>query len=230
MNKPIRLPFLEANYFSTNYFVDSLLLVGGGTPPAQNWLKEVAYNKELWCIDHGVDCCYQAGLVPKHLIGDGDSASSEAWQWAQAHGAQIAKFPPEKDDTDTQLTLHMAEKEHKFVILTAALGGRFDHAYSTVFSFGVSQLRGCIADNRECIFFLHTGEKLNLTFAQTPKALSILPITPEVSITFKGVKWELEKAQITLNKPYAISNETLNNTAEITLHNGTAGIYICWVE
>ena len=52
------------------------------------------------------------------------------------NGALITKVPTKKDVTDTQLALQMIKAEYNeaVVIMTGAWGGRFDHAFSAVFS------------------------------------------------------------------------------------------------
>ena len=231
MNKNmIVLPHIQAE-FSYPLPDKELLLAGGGRPPAPEWLCAAASGRRLWCIDHGIDCCCRAGLLPQRLIGDGDSASQEAWHWAMLHNVEIAKFPPEKDYTDTQLTLEMAAGENSFVILTAALGGRFDHAYSTIFSFGSSGLKGCIADDREAVFFLHTEESVRLALSKKPKAISLLPVSAEVTgVNISGVHWELEDVVLTQSCPYAVSNEAEENVLSVSVGMGILAVYICWQE
>ena len=116
-------------------FQQACLLVVGGRAPEVEWLRKASEGRIVWAVDHGLDACLAAGIVPQRLIGDGDSAAPAAWHFAEKKGIPIEKFPPEKDDTDTQLALRIA-KEAGFpaAIVTGAFGGRFDHALSTVMS------------------------------------------------------------------------------------------------
>ena len=230
-NNCLVLPGLQIEYQSHHKTDQELLLVSGGRAPSERWLKNVASHRMLWCIDHGIDCCYSAGLLPQKLIGDGDSASSLAWSWAESNDVPIARFPVQKDYTDTQLALEMAESAGYFVILTGAMGGRFDHAYSTIFSFGHSHLHGCIADDREAVLFLHQKESINLNFLQSPKAISLLPLTKKTEgVSIDSVLWPLEDAVLHQSLPYAVSNELKNNNACISLKSGILAVYICWYE
>lgn len=208
-----------------------LLLAGGGRAPASNWLCQAASGRQLWCIDRGIDCCHRAGLVPLRLIGDGDSATEQSWQWAEENKVPIAKFPVKKDYTDTQLALEMAAAEQKYVVLTGAMGGRFDHAYSTIFSFGHSNIQGCIADEQETVFFLRGKEKITLTLRRHARAISLLPLTAAASgVTIQGVYWPLQDAELTQGLPYAVSNEAAGEKISIALDNGILAVYICWQE
>ena len=129
------LPQLTAVSASPAVPQEAGLLVSGGRAPDVRWLREAAQGRRLIAVDHGLDACQKAGLRPASLIGDGDSASPLAWQQAKASGIPIHAFPPEKDDTDTQLALTIAQEEGMpAALLTGVFGGRFDHAYSTIFS------------------------------------------------------------------------------------------------
>ena len=119
---------------------NQLLLVGGGREPEEKWLLEAAKGRNLWCIDHGMDICHRLRLMPELVLGDFDSCSPDSLQWAQSNGAEIEKFNPQKDFTDTQAALQRVNDSDTFCILTGALGKRFDHTYSTVFTFGNTSL------------------------------------------------------------------------------------------
>lgn len=226
----ITLPEFHAAY-SSPLPREELLLAGGGRAPSGSWLRQAAMGRELWAIDRGVNCCCHAGLIPAKLIGDGDSATAQAWQWAEQSSVPIVKFPIKKDYTDTQLALEMAVSEQKFAILTGAMGGRFDHAYSTVFSFGHSNLQGCIADEQEAVFFLRGQEQLSISFRRHAKAISLLPLTAVASgVTIQGVYWPLQEAELVQGLPYAISNEALAEKISVSLSEGILAVYICWQE
>ncbi len=229
-NNIISLPEVHVSY-SAPLPPGELLLAGGGRAPAADWLCQAAGGRQLWCIDRGIDCCHRAGLVPLRLIGDGDSATEQSWQWAEENNVPIEKFPVKKDYTDTQLALEMAAAEQKYVVLTGAMGGRFDHAYSTIFSFGHSRLHGCIADEQEAVFFLRGNEKISLTFQKHAKAISLLPLTATASgVTIQGVYWPLQDAELTQELPYAVSNEADGEKITIALADGILAVYICWQE
>ena len=92
-------------------FQQACLLVVGGRAPDVEWLRKASEGRIVWAVDHGLDACLAAGIVPQRLIGDGDSAAPAAWHFAEEKGIPIEKFPPEKDDTDTQLALRIAKED-----------------------------------------------------------------------------------------------------------------------
>lgn len=229
MKNKIELPAFSAE-FSYPLPENELVLATGGRAPEAEWLTNVANKRTLWCIDHGIDYCYSANLLPQRLIGDGDSAANACWNWAQENKVRIEKFPPEKDYTDTQLALDMANSENAMIILTGAFGGRFDHAFSTAFTFAHSQLKGIMADEKEAMIFINGSESVSLNFLSFPKALSLLSFTQLAKgVTIDNVKWPLENKDLQQGFPYSVSNEATKNPVHISIANGILGIYLCWL-
>ena len=224
----IELPAFSAE-FSYPLPEKELLLATGGRAPKIDWLTKAAKQRTLWCIDHGIDYCYSAKLLPQRLIGDGDSAANACWNWARKNQVQVEKFPPEKDYTDTQLALNMAANENALIILTGAFGGRFDHAFSTAFTFAHSKLKGIMADEKEAMLFIKGGESVSLNFTSFPKALSLLSFTQFAKgVNIDNVKWPLENKALQQGFPYSVSNEATKNPVHISIADGILGIYLCW--
>ena len=221
-----------------------LVCIGGGRTPAKDWLTQLVQKFEkggtdrpIWAIDRGVNICRTLALPPTHLIGDGDSASSDAWTWAEGRGARVHSFPPEKDFTDTELALQIAAEQytHPLVILTAAFGGRLDHLMSTAAVAAHAPIPCVLADERETLFYLHAGESLTVTCDTPPRAISLLPFTEECTgVTTEGLYWELTGACITNRASLAVSNVLARDNAAqtFTVSNGGGilGVYLCHME
>ena len=106
----ISLPNLRL-YFHQDIFAEEYFMVAGGHTPELSWLKAAAAGRTLYCVDHGADACRAAGLSPSFFIGDGDSAGEDTLKWLQSSNAEIRRYPPEKDKTDTQLALELVAKK-----------------------------------------------------------------------------------------------------------------------
>ena len=226
------LPQLAATY-ACELPEQQFLLVAGGRPPATDWLQQAALHRLLWCIDHGADICRKANIVPQRLIGDGDSATPESWQWASSFSIPIDRYSPKKDLTDTQLALKKLAEEAPgaFVVLSGALGNRLDHTMSAVCSLAASPLNGCMADEQECVFFLHGSSTLSLSLSKHPKAISLLSISEEChGVSIEGVYWPLHGVILKHSFPYAISNELAQGekNCRISLSEGDLAIYVYW--
>lgn len=221
-----------------------VVCIGGGRPPAEGWLSGLVTQGEksgtdrpVWAIDRGVSICRAVHLPPALLIGDGDSADRAAWAWGAEKAARVHSFPPEKDDTDTALALHIASEEAlpPLLILTASFGGRLDHLMSTAAVAAHSSVPCVLADERESLFYLHDGETLHITCKNPPRAISLLPFTEECTgITTEGLYWELTNAHISNHTSLAVSNVLArNNSAKVftvSIEHGVLGVYLCHIE
>lgn len=231
-NPHIDLPEITL-FFARQRWTAELLLVTGGRPPTVDWLRKAADGRPLWCADHGVDVCRRAELRPARLIGDADSADAGAWQWAKDQGAVSETFSPEKDFTDTELALQKIREERPipFVVLTGAFGGRFDHAFSTLYSLVGSDLSGLLADDSELLLILRNGDAITGQMKKTPLALSLLPLTQECTgINLTGTRWRLCDATLSQNCPNAVSNRlsSKEENFSLSLKAGCLALYICW--
>ena len=207
----------------------TMLIVSGGRAPSLKWLKAIAPDKKICCVDHGIDACKAADILPDFLFGDNDSASSESWDWAETHNVTINKYPREKDLTDTQLALLQTAGNN--VILTGAFGGRLDHLFSNVHSFAAADIAGIIADEQELLVPLKGPAKLSMKFFRQPKAISLLSITEKCrQVSTTGLKWELTATDLYQANPYTVSNEQKKGTDTITVSTsaGVLGVYVFW--
>ena len=210
----------------------TVLLVLGGRSPKIGWLKDVSLNcSEIWAADSGGEICVKAGLLPKCLIGDFDSIGDKEKEWLTSRGAEIIQYPVEKDLTDYQLCLKIASQRGiNNVYVTGGWGGRFDHAYSNLFSalfgmsFGVRVI--CLADEIESLFYVYSGESIEINFKEIPQAFSLIPLGSSSIVSIDGAKWNLSFSEITQKFPYAISNEAENHSIIINAHEGAIGVYV----
>ncbi len=237
MSYTLTLPQFNAT-FSKSLPQTMTLLIAGGRAPQTFWLQEAAVNKDIWCADHGIDACIAASLIPHHLIGDGDSASSNGWAWSKAHHIPTEEFSPLKDLTDTQLALQKIKDNYEstFVIFTGVWGGRFDHAFSNIYSlqgFCDKNFSGCAADDKEVLLLLQGNSHVSISFSLLPESISLLPLAPSCTgVSIDGVYWPLDKVKLNTTLPYAISNKLANSSKQIkvSLTAGTIGIYCQWNE
>lgn len=225
MTQFIRLPQLKIFAPSTE---KNLMFISGGRPPTLEWLLDCSKDIDrIWCIDHGIDTCRQAELIPELLIGDLDSARSDSVEWAQQNNVAIERYPVDKDFTDTQLALDRAAKldESPYIIMTGAFGGRVDHLYATLFSCAQSPLKIFLADQREVIAFVRDGESIRLQFDIKPLALSLLPFSNVCKgVSVDGVHWALDRAELYQTLPNAVSNRVENDIVNVSIERGMLAI------
>ena len=227
---------------------DIELLVLGGDVPDPLWFKESApLFTHIWAVDAGVEICYQCGLCPDYLVGDRDSASSAAWDWAEKKGAQTHLYAKKKSVTDFQLALDLVAKsqdlqgKQKAVFLTGCFGGRMDHLLSnlsSLLSWRKELIPVGMADHKQGLFIVNnnTGEQ-TLSFQHPPKALSLFSLSAICKgVSIEGVLWPLDKVNLTADRLWAISNEVVfdqtqsdwNSLVKVSCEDGNLGLYWFW--
>ena len=206
------------------------LLVLGGRAPEPDWLRKVSVGRKIWALDRGADACRAAGVVPTRILGDFDSVSDGAREWAERMGARADRYCPDKDDTDFQLALRLLSGD---VVVTGCWGGRFDHAFSNVFSSLGAMERGVrvlwFADEREVLFPLRGPTKLELDFESPPSVLSLLSLTASCEgVSIENVKWPLDDVELLQSSPWEISNVPLGRLVRVEVRSGVLGVYGEW--
>lgn len=218
---------------------DAVVLVAGGRAPTASWLQKVAQLYPVWAVDRGSDICRVAAVTPEILMGDADSSAASSWEWLEALQVPTVRYPADKDFTDLQLALRELSERRPgaAVLLTGGWGGRFDHAWSNVFSLLQATDLGIIiagiVDQAEAMVFLPGGQQLEIEFVQQPKTISLIPFTPVCrQVTSQGVHWPLSGVNLSMHEPAAISNRLAVGAQKIrvSLSEGILGIYCCWQE
>lgn len=210
-----------------------ILFVSGGRAPNRDWFKKIASSRKIFCVDKGIELCMACDIIPNFLLGDFDSANSSAVDWARTKKIPVESYPSDKDLTDTQLALKRATEifgEHT-AILTGAFGGRFDHLYSNIFTCAAIDRKIFLADERELVLYVKSGETVDVKFFRKPFAVSLLPMTSTCEgVTTRNLHWELDGATLTQNFPNAISNRIDDEKISVSVELGTLAIYVCFDE
>ena len=228
----MKFPQCEIN-FSEKLPEKEILFIGGGRFPSEKYFFQLIKNREIFCIDRGINFCRELSIFPKILIGDFDSANKNSVDWAKENKIRIERHPVEKDFTDTQLAINLAERveENFSAVMTGVFGGRFDHLFSNIFTCANSAKKFFLADDKEIIFYLSGGESAKIIFEKIPCAISLLPIDKICEgVTTENLHWELNNAKLLQNFPNAVSNRAEKNEIKISVSLGTLAIYFCFEE
>ena len=226
----MKLPQCEI-IFTPEIFEDKILFVNGGRTPDKNFFTELAQDRKIFCVDKGIEICHATNILPEILIGDFDSAEKISVDWAVENKIPTEVHPVDKDFTDLQLALDFAEKNYKknSAVITGTFGGRVDHLFSTIFTCANSELKICLADEQEIIFFLKDNEVAEINFFKKPFAISLLPISETCEgVNLNNVHWQLENKKLLQKIPNAISNRLEGDKIKISLDAGILAVYFAF--
>jgi len=209
----------------------AVLFVGGQyISSTEFYLRKLHETPFVAAADSGAETLKRLGIHPHLLVGDMDSVSGSALSWCRSEGSLVLIYPPEKDDTDTQIALQaLEERGIAEVEIFGATGLRLDHFMGTLASiYGArNSLKATIVEDsveigmvsKELISSVELGETWSLfPFGGQPTMISL-----------KGFKYPLRDAFLEYGNPLGVSNETIEREVRILCKGGTA-LYFRWLK
>ena len=168
--------------------------------------------------DKGYTYAKRCGVVPDLVVSDFDSYGGQI-----DPGIPVKRFQSEKDDTDTMIAIRYAV-EHGFeeVLLLCALGGRLDHALANLQALAFAQAHGLCASILAEDTFVTTLRNGSLRIPRREGwSLSVFAVTDRCTeVNVSGAKYPLRDAEVTNRFPFGVSNEWVDDTAEISAAEG----------
>ncbi|MBC3898327.1 thiamine diphosphokinase [Acetobacterium malicum] len=191
----------------------------------EEYLKKIKADY-LICADGGANYARELDLKPDVIIGDMDSITAETRAFFKA--IKFESYPTKKDETDTELAItHAIKMGADKVIILGGLGSRIDHSLGNIYLLKRFIDVGIEAEmvnekNHICMI----GKTTTFNFP-TGTIVSILPIGGVVEgLTITGFEYPINEGQMTIDKPYGISNVTNDNTQCIAFKKGLLLIVI----
>lgn len=209
---------------------EAVVVVTGAAPLRRAAVDALPTDAVVIACDGALDHALAAGIHPSILIGDLDSVSSDALDWAERH-ATIDRFDPDKDHTDTELALRRAAdlNPNRLVLLSGG-GDRLDHTLAAITALG-----------HRCLTSIPTidawwgGQRLRILHGPGRTTLD-LPIGSTLSlialhglctgVTISGVRWPLDAADVAPGLGLGISNETTEPTVALSISAGVLTVVI----
>lgn len=205
------------------------LIIGSGQMPDPKQLQaEFAAADYTLCADGGAESVLQQGLLPDALLGDMDSIRPEDLSFLKKQGVTIYTHPARKDDTDMALAVRLlAEEGATHIRLLGATGTRMDHTLANLLLLPrwlEKGIRLSIVDAHNEITALQTE-----TVTKKGDYLSVIPLDESIVVSLSGVSYPLDTHEILRGSTLGVSNEIVDDTAEVILHRGR-GLLVQSVE
>lgn len=190
--------------------------------PGQQTRIDVQAGDFVIAADGGFRTCKEAGIVPDLLIGDFDSLAQGD---CPADCCPCVRLPVEKDDTDTVAALREGlRRGFTCFELHAALGGDVGHELA----------------NLQALLFLRAHGAHGTLHGQGQRVVTVAPQDGEVmlqtvpgmrvsmfafggdahGVCERGLKWELEDADLAQSFPLGVSNEALGTRIRLRVGAG----------
>ncbi|MBQ9968208.1 MAG: thiamine diphosphokinase [Oscillospiraceae bacterium] len=169
--------------------------------------------------DGGYAALRAAGIAPHVVIGDFDSLG------AAPKEDVVITLPTVKDVTDTYAAIDYAmQRGFETFYLYGCTGGRIDHTIANI------QIAADLAEKgRRCLIFGKTQiitavSSETVTFSEESEGFLSVFAHSDVckGVSLKGLKYELDGAELTNGFPLGVSNAFIGKKATVTIGSGTA--------
>ncbi|CEN76660.1 thiamine pyrophosphokinase (TPK) (Thiamine diphospho kinase) [[Clostridium] sordellii] len=176
------------------------------------------------CADGGAKHLYELDIIPHYILGDLDSLEEHIIEFYKRKKVEFKKFPSRKNETDTQLCVHLAnELGVEELHLLGALGGRVDHTLANInLMYYIKELgiKPIIKSENEDIYII---ENENITICgQKGNTVSIIPLKGDLKgITLKNLEYPLNDANIKFGDPIGLSNVMTEDSFNVNLDKGS---------
>jgi thiamine pyrophosphokinase len=200
-----------------------VLIISNGDIKDYNFYEKLLKDVDMViCADGGANHAYRMKLKPHLIVGDFDSIKEEILEFYENEGVRIEKFPPMKDETDTQLAMLKAiELGAKEITFIGVIGERLDHSYanlSLLLYLLNRNIKGKIVNEMNEIYLINKFIEVE---GKKGELLSLLPYSKEVKgIYTKGLFYGLSGQSMDLEMPYGISNVFTEDKATIEIEEG----------
>lgn len=169
--------------------------------------------------DGGYGVLTQAGIRPQLVVGDFDSLGTIPEE------ENTVVLPTVKDVTDTWAAIELGkERGFKRFYLYGCTGGRFEHTLANIQTVAHVTEQGmeCRLYSENQVITAISGS--TMTFDANHTGFFSLFAHTDIckGVTIRGMKYELEDAQLTNRFPLGVSNEFLGKESSVTVKEGIA--------
>jgi len=166
-----------------------------------------------YAADGGYLLAQRLNVRVDKILGDFDSAPKPSLEG-------ILVYPSEKDQTDSELALHLALADgYRDIWMIAPFGGRLDHTIANICLLEAAFEKGAslkLYDGENLAFILPRGRH---AISNKYRYISFFPWNGDATVSLNGVKYPLDHYELKTYQPIGVSNEPLGEP-EIEIHDG----------
>jgi thiamine pyrophosphokinase len=185
----------------------------------------LASTSDAWVIaaDGGARHAQYFGLRVDTLIGDMDSLTAAEVAALEAAGADIHRYPADKNETDLELALlHAAQAGVQCIRVFSAIGDRLDQTLGNLYLQALPALRTLdirmVAGKQEA-WLVYPGK--TVIQGAAGDTVSLIPISGEArGVRTEHLEYPLHDETLTFGPARGISNVMETDTARVWLREG----------
>lgn len=180
-------------------------------------------------VDRGVDHARVAGREVDVVVGDLDSVSANALEWARGLGARIEVHPEDKNMTDLEVALDLVDamSPRRVIVLAGAGTTRLDHQLANlalVASPALAHLRLEAFVGPARVVPVHNSRSIRTTVGE---AVTLVALGgPVTGITTTGLSWPLNGDTLMPGSTRGVSNVAVAGTITVEVRSGSLLVII----
>ncbi len=180
-------------------------------------------NDLVIAADGGSRHCQALDIQPRILIGDLDSTDPSLVDKWRGEGVEIIQHPEDKDQTDLELAIMLAQdRGADKIVVYGAIGGRLDMTFGNLFLLAHPDLTTptTLINGAEEVHLLHSGDLLTLV-GDPGDMVSLVPGQPGDSVvSITGFLYSLKNEALEFGKTRGLSNQLTEKRGTIHLYSG----------
>jgi thiamine pyrophosphokinase len=199
------------------------LVFAGGDPVDAAVAARLPDAGLVVAADSGVEHALALGRDVDLVVGDFDSADPAAVDAAVADGAEVRRYPAEKDQSDLELAVRAARDSGAAqVIVVGGSGGRLDHLITNVLllaspEFDDIDVEALLDDTRITVI----RHDARLSGAPGDVCSLLAAGGPALGVRTTGLRYPLDHEDLPPGSTRGLSNELSEPVATVSLEQGT---------
>lgn len=206
----------------------TVLILANGEYGDLNWYRSNQQPEPfVICADGGLYYAREIGILPDLIVGDMDSAREEDRTYFLDRGVRVITVPAEKDFTDTQLALQVAEEIGcKDVTIWGGTGGRLDHTLTNLLGGVTFVKRGMHLQFQDPMVGIYYVQDSLCLYGYPGDTVSVLALGEDATgVDLIGFRYPLERAVLKTFEPIGVSNEMVGNEAVVKVTHGILAVF-----
>lgn len=202
--------------------MNCVIIANGDLEYTSDILNLIKGSQLIISADGGARHLRALDICPHIMIGDFDSIHPDDNAFYLEKQIKTITFPPEKNQTDSELCVEWA-LDHKAtdITLLGVTGTRLDHTLANIF------LLKKLAEKKIPARIINRNNEIHMVTdfielkGRPGNLLSIVPVTQKVTgITLKGLLYPLVNATMEMGSCLGVSNSFKGNLASVSLEKG----------
>lgn len=180
-------------------------------------LPDIPNDCDVIGVDYGAYVCYRQQQKMVAAIGDFDSVEPSFHETLRFTSCRLISLPKQKNETDTEVAVAYAiDQGYTKIIVYGAFGGRIDHEVANLYLLMHRRLPIILMNECNRMQLLQPG------IYHVKKEYEFLSFfaLEDSCLSERGVRYPIEQRNLTIKDIYTVSNEIINDYAEIEVHSG----------